>query len=76
MGDEEPNKPDGRARFFADVLSCGWVLPAAIAAGAGLGWLLDKLFHTSPVLTIAFALLGAAAGFRQVWREMEKLAKE
>jgi ATP synthase protein I len=74
--DEGPPKPDSRGRFLGDVLSFGWVLPAAIAAGAGLGWLLDRLLHTSPVLTIVFAFLGAAAGFRQVWKEMESLAKD
>jgi ATP synthase protein I len=68
--------PDPRARFFADVLSFGWVLPASLAVGAGLGWLLDKLFGTRPVLTIVFALLGAAAGLTQIYREMVKISDE
>jgi F0F1-type ATP synthase assembly protein I len=68
--------PDPRARFAGDVLSFGWVLPASLAAGAGLGWLADKLFGTFPVLTIALALLGAAGGFRQVYRESTRLADD
>ena len=69
-------EPDPRARFAGDVLSFGWVLPAALAAGAGLGWLADRLFGTFPVLTIVLALLGAAGGFRQVYRESTRLADD
>ncbi len=61
-------------RFLADVLTFGWVLPAAIAIGAGLGWLLDRLLGTFPVLVVAFGLLGFAAGIWQLWREMEALS--
>lgn len=66
----------GRGRLLADVLSFGWVLPASIGAGAGLGWLADRFFRTFPVLTIVFALLGAAGGFLQVYREMESISRE
>ena len=62
------------SRLLADVLSFGWVLPAAIATGAGLGWLLDRLLVTLPVLTITGGLLGFAAGVWQLWREAEALA--
>ena len=62
------------ARLLADVLSFGWVLPASIAVGAGLGWLLDRALGTLPVVTIVFGLLGFAGGVRQLYREMEKLS--
>jgi len=52
------------------------VLPASLAAGAGLGWLADKLFGTFPVVTIVMALLGAAAGLVQVYREANRLADD
>ena len=64
----------GFRRFFADVLSFGWVLPAAIAAGAGLGFLLDKVFNTFPVLTAVLGVVGLAAGLRQVYRESVALS--
>ncbi len=73
---EGPGLPRAYGRLLADVLSFGWVLPAAIAAGAGLGWLLDKAFRTFPVLTVAFALLGAIAGFRQIYREMVRISDD
>ena len=68
-------RPDRQARFFGDVLTFGWVLPASIAAGAGLGWLADRFFGIFPVLTIALGLLGVAAGLRQIYRESEMLSR-
>jgi F0F1-type ATP synthase assembly protein I len=65
----------GSTRFLGDVLSWGWVLPASIAAGAGLGWLLDRGLGISPVLTIAGGLLGFAAGVLQLWRESNALSE-
>ena len=61
-------------RFFADVLSFGWVLPSAIAAGAGLGWLLDRLFGTAPVLLAVMGLLGFAGGLFEVFRAAKRIA--
>ncbi len=73
----EPSGPGGRdGRFFADVLSFGWVLPASIAAGAGLGWGGDRLFGSFPVLTAVFGVLGLAAGLRQLFREAEQISDE
>ncbi len=68
--------PGEKARFLADVLAFGWTLPSAIAAGAALGWLADRLLHTFPVITIILGLLGAAGGLVQVYREMTRIAEE
>jgi ATP synthase protein I len=38
----------------------------ALLVGGGLGWLLDRLFHTTPVLIIVMFVLGGAAGIRNV----------
>ncbi len=61
-------------RFLADVLAFGWVLPASIAAGAGLGWLGDRALGTFPVVTIVGGLLGFAGGVFEIYREMEALS--
>lgn len=73
--DDGPGGDRGFARYFADVLTFGWVLPAAIAAGAGLGWVLDKVFGIFPVLTAALALVGLVAGLRQIYRESGVLSR-
>ena len=52
--------------------SLGFVLPAAAAAGYGLGWLLDRWLHTLPVLSIIFTMLGAAGGFIEVLQIMKR----
>lgn len=71
--DQPPGGPESR-RFFGDVLTFGWVLPAAIAAGAGLGYLADRVLGIFPVLTATFGVLGFAAGLRQIYRESATLA--
>ncbi|MEO6324778.1 MAG: AtpZ/AtpI family protein, partial [Thermoanaerobaculia bacterium] len=71
-----PIKPPAGGRFLGDVLSFGWALPASIAAGAGLGWLGDRLFHTFPVLTIVMGLLGMVGGMRQLLRESDRLSRD
>ena len=73
--DKLPGDPESR-RFFGDVLTFGWVLPAAIAAGAGLGYLGDKLFGMFPVLTAAVGILGLVAGLRQIYRESGAISGE
>jgi F0F1-type ATP synthase assembly protein I len=72
----DPPRSDRPDRFFGDVLTFGWVLPASIAVGAGLGWLADRLFGIFPVLTIALGLLGAVAGLRQIYREAETISRD
>ncbi|HEX3674807.1 MAG TPA: AtpZ/AtpI family protein [Rhizomicrobium sp.] len=41
-------------------------LVATTVVGGGIGWGLDWVFHTRPLLTIVLFLLGAAAGVRNV----------
>jgi F0F1-type ATP synthase assembly protein I len=76
MSAHGPGDDPGGRRYFADVLTFGWVLPAAIAAGAGLGWVLDKVFGIFPVLTAILAVVGLAAGLRQVYRESGVLSRD
>ena len=46
--------------------SLGFILPATTLAGYGLGWLIDRWLHTSPILAIVLSLLGAAGGFYDI----------
>jgi F0F1-type ATP synthase assembly protein I len=48
-----------------------FVLPAAALVGFGIGYLLDKWFHTG-FLKIIFLLLGVAAGMIDLFRELSK----
>lgn len=51
------------------------VLPAAVVVGYFVGYGLDRLFHTH-FLYIIFLLLGIAAGFIQLIRQVQKDAGE
>lgn len=49
---------------------------AALVVGGALGWGLDWLFGTKPILMIVFFMLGAAAGIRNVMRAAKELNEE
>ena len=48
-----------------------FVLPAAALVGFGIGYAIDKVFHTS-FLKIVFLFLGVAAGIIDLFRELSK----
>lgn len=56
-------------------LRMGVELVAAVLVGAGMGWLLDRWFGTSPWLLILFFLFGVAAGFRNVMRASMEMSQ-
>jgi ATP synthase protein I len=54
----------------------GLTIVIATFIGLALGLWLDKVFNTSPWLTVIFLILGIIAGFRNFYRFMSKRAKE
>jgi F0F1-type ATP synthase assembly protein I len=48
-----------------------FILPAAVLVGFGIGYALDRVFHTT-FLKIVFLLLGVAAGMIDLLRELSK----
>ena len=53
----------------AEYTSLAFMLPAATLVGYGIGYLLDRAFHTH-FLYIPFLILGIAAGFVQLVRQL------
>ncbi|HDH02020.1 MAG TPA: AtpZ/AtpI family protein [Nitrospirae bacterium] len=51
-------------------------LVAATFVGFAIGYGLDKLFGTSPYLTIIFFILGIIAGFRELFRYARRMERE
>jgi ATP synthase protein I len=60
------------AREISDILELPILLVASVAIGGGLGYLLDRRVHTSPLFALIFGLLGFAAGIRQLLRRLSK----
>ena len=64
-----PQSPDsGTASAMSMGLKAGSEFVAAILVGGAIGWGLDFLLHTKPLLTILFFLLGGVAGVFNVIR--------
>jgi len=60
---------------FIQYLSIGTIglhLVSGVVVGVLLGYFLDKYFDTSPWLTIIFFFLGIGAGFRNMYKDVQK----
>ncbi len=68
----------GKLRDYIETtsyLTIGIQFALSIFIGFGIGYWLDERFDTSPWLTIVWFLIGLAAGFKNVYREVKKLNK-
>ena len=55
--------------MVGEYTSLAFMLPACSVVGYGIGWLLDRALHTH-FLYIPFLILGIAAGFVQLIRQV------
>ncbi len=63
---------DRKTSELGPALRMGSDLVAGVAVGAFIGWALDRWLGTQPWLMIVFFLLGAAAGFYNVYRSAKQ----
>ena len=49
---------------------------AGVAVGGFIGWALDRLFGTAPILMVVFLILGGAAGILNVIRSAQRRQAE
>ena len=67
------DKDEGRKTGeMAPALRVGTDLVAGVAVGTFIGWALDRWLGTQPWLMIVFFMLGAAAGFYNIFRSVRK----
>ena len=71
MPDQEPSV----LRQLARLSTIGVTLVAATAIGLAIGYGLDRAFGTSPWLTLTFTLLGIAAGFVNLFRDVGMMGR-
>lgn len=55
--------------------SLGLIIPAGAVGGFGLGWLLDRRLHTSPLFALVLCLVGAGAGIIDILRILNRAEK-
>ncbi|MDA8215074.1 MAG: AtpZ/AtpI family protein [Nitrospiraceae bacterium] len=73
MKEKQPEKP--LFRQLLEASSVGIHLVVSTFIGFAIGYGLDKLFGTSPYLTVIFLIIGIIAGFRELIRIAKKQEK-
>jgi len=68
--------PRSQGAALGQALRLGVELVAGVVVGGFIGWALDRLFGTAPLLMVAFLGLGAAAGIRNVVRTAKRMQAE
>ncbi len=63
----------GLIRQLGKLSIVGTEIVVATFVGLAIGVYLDRYFETSPVFTIIFLLVGIAAGFLNMFREIKRL---
>ncbi|WP_320172642.1 AtpZ/AtpI family protein [Maridesulfovibrio sp.] len=62
--------------LIGNAATIGTHLVAATFVGLGIGWYLDKWLGTKPWLLLIFLCLGIAAGFKNVYDEVQRIQKK
>ncbi len=63
-------------RKLADYSTLGLMFPVSIAVGLGIGYFLDRILKTEPILLIIFTIYGVAAGFVNFYKVVKKYEKK
>ena len=64
---------DTNAASLGKALKIGTELVASVVVGSTLGYILDSLFDTKPLLMMIFFFIGVAAGILNVFRADKKM---
>lgn len=67
------DSPGNFMRQLALALELPFIMIGSVVIGGGLGYLLDRSFHTSPALTLVGGFLGFGAG---IWDIIRRLSRE
>jgi ATP synthase protein I len=65
-------KHSRESRELIGLSTVGLTLVFSTFIGLALGYWLDKVFHTRPVLMIVFLVLGIVAGFVNIFRSVRR----
>jgi ATP synthase protein I len=65
-----------RGSAMGQALKLSTEMIAGVAVGGFIGWALDRLFGTAPILMVVFLILGGAAGILNVIRSAQRRQAE
>ena len=72
QGLDAPSKPSEKDALGGSALGIGLrvgiELVSALVVAVAIGYGLDRLFHTTPILTAVFVPVGGVAGVLNLWR--------
>jgi ATP synthase protein I len=72
--------PEGdKTEIFKSLLAYGTLgleMGLSVAIGIGIGYYLDRVFKTSPILSIVFLLFGIAAGLKRLYEVYKRAERE
>ena len=74
-----PRTPGKMTSLWAQIgfyTSLGFILPAGAFVGFLIGYWLDKHLHTSTILAVVLAFLGAAAGLIEILRVLMRADRD
>ena len=71
---DRPRRPD--VRRLAELSSIAMILPASIAVGLFMGYLLDRWLGTAPWLLLSLTVLGIVSGLLSLFRALKKEMKD
>lgn len=77
--EKKQNKSNPESGGISDyfwIASIGINLVISSAVGLFIGLYIDKWLHTKPVFMFLFFVIGIAAGFIQIYREIKKIGQD
>lgn len=63
-------------RQLALALELPFIMIGCVVVGGGIGYFLDRSFHTSPALTLVGGFLGFGAGIWDIIRRLSRAEKQ
>jgi ATP synthase protein I len=72
-GRETKSAPESRQSQLGIAFRLVTELVAAVIVGGAIGWALDRVFRTAPILLIVMFFAGIAAGFRNLLRTAREM---
>ena len=76
QADDSPKVDSSKKRGAGFGFKISTEIVAALVVGVGIGVIVDNYFNTQPFGLIIFFILGAFAGFLNVYRVMRRIEKQ